>query len=195
MGEHAGVAWELRSTSTHPSGAAEARSLAHGAEKRPRQTCEGIEDHHVASRPSDVLPPHQPKNLHLHAATQTSRGRHDLTVTHHIPMLDEVPREERARRRSEAIALGARQSLVTTLAAAAGVGGAHLLLSFSPRYRAIPAVPKRIVAAVLVLGAASLHAQHAYVDLVQNYAQEDARALEALDDERRSARQASPTRK
>lgn len=105
-------------------------------------------------------------------------------------MLDEVPREERVRRRSEAIALGARQSLVTTLAAAAGVGGAHLLLSFaSPRYRAIPAVPKRIVGAVLVLGAASLHAQHAYVDLVQGYAQEDARALEALDDERRSARQ------
>lgn len=89
---------------------------------------------------------------------------------------------ERARRRDEAVAAGARAGFVGAMGAAGVLLVAHAMLrEVSTTYRLASVYPKRIVGAVLVAGASGFAAQRTPGALAQRYSSEDAAARERAD--------------
>lgn len=94
-----------------------------------------------------------------------------------------VSPEERERRAREAVTLGAQNGVIGALTAAAAVGAAHVALTrWAPPYRALSAVPKRIVAAVLVAGTFGYQSQRVAGNLAQRYGDLDSEAVAAADE-------------
>lgn len=99
---------------------------------------------------------------------------------------DGVSKEERARRHSEAVRVGAMAAAVGALASTALVAGSHIVLNqMSPVYRTFSVYPKRIVAAVAIGLTTAYQSHKAAFQLGHDYNDMDAKLIEAVDDDAR----------